>query len=437
LIKRLKHLTHTAKTHQGFRRYFANTSWMFAEQMLRMVAGLFVGIWVARYLGPEQFGVFSYVLAFSAIFTSIAKLGLDTILVRELVNEPAKRDVLLGTAFWLKFISAIFVICLITLVLPLFSGNTRENHYIYIITIGLVFQSFEVVDFYFQSQVVVKFVSVCRVLQLLLSSGVKIYLMLNNADLMWIIYVSLFDQITLAIFLCVAYFIKNISNLPIFHFELEIAKKLLKDSWPLILSSMMVLIYMRIDQLMIKEMLGEREVGVFSAAVRLSEVCYFIPVILVTSLFPAILNAKNIDENMYLYRLQRLYTFLVWVAVTIAIVITVISDWLVILLYGEVYHMAGSVLKIHIWTSVFVFLGVASGRYLVSENLQYLAFWRTASGAIINVGLNMVFIRVYGIVGVAVATLISQVCAAYLFDLFHKKTRTQFVMKSKSFLMLK
>jgi O-antigen/teichoic acid export membrane protein len=85
-------------------RYFANTSWLFGEKILRMIVGLFVGIWVARYLGPEQFGLLSYAQSFVGLFTAIATLGLDGIVVRELVKDPSRRDELIGTAFWLKFI---------------------------------------------------------------------------------------------------------------------------------------------------------------------------------------------------------------------------------------------------------------------------------------------------------------------------------------------
>ena len=241
--------------HQGFIRYFKNTSWMFGEQMLRMIAGLFVGIWVARYLGPEQYGTYSYALAFTSIFAGIAKLGLDGIIVREIVNHPEKRDTYLGTAFWLKAIGAVLVMGIIAIAVQFTSNNATINLYIFIIAAGLVFQSFEVVQFYFQSQVLAKFVSICKITQLLLSSLVKIYLVLTESELIWFVLVGLFDTITLAITLFIAY---HTQKQPNFYkrFDFSIAKCLLKDSWPLILSSIMIMIYMRVDQIMIKEIAG-------------------------------------------------------------------------------------------------------------------------------------------------------------------------------------
>lgn len=431
MLTRIKHHLDRARVHQGFRRYFANTSWMFAEQILRLVAGLLVGIWVARYLGPEQFGVLNYAIAFSAIFSVIAKLGLDSIVVRDLVREPNLRDQYLGTAFWLKLSGAIVMLAVIALAIQFTSNNHITNLYIFIIASGTIFQSFEVVNFYFQSQVLSKFVAICKLTQLLLSSLLKLYLVITGADLIWFVLVSLFDQISLAASLFIAYRYQKLGNF-YRQFDLATAKLLIRDSWPLIFSSLVVMIYMRIDQIMIKEMLGEKEVGLYSAAVKLSEVWYFIPIIITNSLFPAIISAKGMSENFYYMRLQRLYTLLVWIGISVALPMTFLSDSLITLLYGVAYKEAGQVLMIHIWASIFVSLGVASGSWLISENLQRYALYRTSLGAIVNVILNLILIPGLGLIGAAIATVIAQSVASFFFDLFTTKTRKVFIMKLKT-----
>jgi O-antigen/teichoic acid export membrane protein len=431
MLTRLKHLFDSVKTHQGFRRYFANTSWMFAEQILRLIAGLLVGIWVARYLGPERFGLFSYAIAFAAIFSSIAKLGLDGIVVRDLVRTPNQRDLYLGTAFWLKLGGAFVTLGAVALAIQLTSNDRTTNLYILIIASGTIFQSFEVVDFYFQSQVLSKFVSICKLTQLLLSSLLKLYLMFTGAELFWFVLVSLVDQMILALSLYFAYRYQKLGGF-YRHFDLMTAKQLLQDSWPLIFSGLVVMIYMRIDQIMIKEMLGEKQVGLYTAAVRLSEVWYFIPVIVTNSLFPSIVNAKKVSEELYYTRLQRLYTLMVWTAIAIALPMTFLSSWLVTLLFGEAYRDAGPVLMIYIWAGVFVSLGVASGAWLTNQNLQNYAFYRTFLGVILNVMMNLVLIPIYGMVGSAIATVIAQMMAALVFDLFSNKTRIAFFMKLKT-----
>lgn len=419
------------KNHQGFRRYAANTSWMMAEQMLRIIAGLLVGIWVARYLGPEQFGLFSYVLAFTAIFAGIAKLGLDELLVRELVNRPELRDTYMGTAFWLKVIGAFVVMALMALITPFTSNDATTNLYIFIIAAGILFQSFEVIEFYFQSQVLAKIVSICKVTQLIFSSIIKVYLVLTQAELFWFVCVTAFDAFSLGVSYFIAYKIRG--NAIFFkRFDGGIAKKLLKDAWPLVLSSLVVMIYMRIDQVMIKEMLGDYEVGIYSAAVRLSEAIYFIPVFIAASVFPAILNAKKQSIILYHVRLKRLYTFLVWLAVCIALPVTFLNEWLITLLYGKAYIEAGQVLMIHIWAAVFVFLGVAFGKYLLAENFTKITFQKSLLGAVSNVVLNLILIPQLGILGAATATLLAQFIANYIYDFFDRRLYAQLRMKTES-----
>lgn len=427
MLTRIRHHLDSARTHQGFHRYFANTSWMLAEQILRMVAALLVGIWVARYLGPAQFGVLSYAVAFAALFSSIAKLGLDGIVVRDLVREPSQRDLYLGTAFWLKLIGAFVMLAVIALATQLTSNDATTNLYIFIIASGAIFQSFEVVDFYFQSRVLSKFVSICKLTQLLISSLLKLYLILIEADLIWFVLVSLVDQVTLALSFILAFRYQKVDGF-YRHFDWLITKQFIKDSWPLILSGLAVMIYIRIDQIMIKEMLGDREVGLYSAAVRLSEVWYFVPMIITNSFFPAIVGAKKINNEIYYTRLQRLYALMVWMALGLAIPMTFLSNWLVTLLYGASYKEASAVLMIHIWTGVFVFFGCAKGKWLLTENMLRYGTINTSIGAISNVIFNMVLIPIYGIVGAAIATLIAHLFSAMIVPVFYKKDRKSVLM---------
>jgi O-antigen/teichoic acid export membrane protein len=422
------------KNNTGFVRYFKNTSWMMGEQFLRIIAGLFVGIWVARYLGPEQFGLFSYALAFTAIFSGIAKLGLDGIIVRELINNPEKRDIYLGTAFWLKILGAIIVMGVMAAIVPFTSNDATTNLFIFIIAAGLVFQSFEVVEFHFQSLVLAKIVTICKIIQLSLSAITKIYLVLTEAELYWFVLVTVFDAMSLAVSYSIAYRLQKDRT---FYkkFNFNIAKEMLNNSWPLMISSVVVMVYMRIDQIMIKEILGEREVGIYSAAIRLSEAFFFIPAIITASLFPAILNAKKQGDEVYKKRLQQLYTFMVWSGIGIALPMTFAGEWLIVWLFGHVYQEAAQVLIIHIWSMPFVFLLLASGRWLIAEGLSKIALFRNLFAALLSVFLNLFLIPNYGIGGAAISTLVAFFSAAYFFDIFSSVTRQQFILKCNAILM--
>lgn len=426
----------TLKSHSGFQRYLKNTSWLMAEQMLRILAGLFVGVWVARYLGPEQFGIFSYVLAFTAIFSGIARFGLDAIIVRELINHPKQRDSYLGTAFWLKAFGALIVMALMAAIVPFTSNDAATNRYIFIIAAGLVFQSFEVVEFYFQSQVLARLISICKVIQLTLSSLVKIYLVLTQAELIWFVLVTAFDTLTLAISYFLVYRLQK--NATFYkRFDLVLARQLLKDSWPLVLSSIVTMLYMRIDQVMIKEMLGNHEVGLYSASIKLVEALYFIPVLLSNSLFPAILNAKKNSNEQYLSRLKLLYRLMFWLGAALSLIFWFIGPAAISLLYGQKYAGAANVISIYSISLPFVFVFVASGKWIVAENLVILSFLRNGAAVIASIVLNLALIPSYGIAGAAVSTVISFMVSSFLFDMLSNTTRGQFLLKLQSVLTVR
>jgi len=422
------------RNNSGIMRYLTNTSWLLGEKLLRMTVGLFVGIWVARYLGPEQFGLFSYTQSFVALFIAFSTLGLDSILIRELVKDESERDQLLGTAFVLKLIGSFIVLLFLWVVLILQAEDSYTSLLIFIIASATILQSFNVIDFYFQSKVLSKYVAFCNVFSLLLSSIIKVFLIFNEAPLLAFVYIILFDNAVLASGFIYFYVNRKLSICN-WVFKKSIAVYLLKNSWPLILSTLVISMYMKIDQVMINGMLGSYEVGQYAAAVRISEVWYFIPMVIASSLFPAIINAKKTSEKLYLSRIQHLFDLMAWLAIIIAIPMSFLSDWLILLLYGKEYSEASGVLMLHIWSAVFVFLGVASSKWFVTEGLQKHSLYRTTTGVILNVGLNLILIPKLGIYGAAIATLVAQIFASYLLNVFFRKSRILFKLQTNSLLL--
>ena len=409
----------------GFRKYFVNTSWLLGERVLRMGVSLFVGIYVARYLGPERFGLLSYSLSFVMLFSSLASFGLDDILVRELVKRPQQRKNLLGTVFWLKVCGTVVMGIAIALVLQFKSEDQQTYWMIGLITIGFLFQTTNVVDFYFQSQVQSKFAVRAQALQLLITSIFKIYLVWSQAELIWFAFALMLDQAVVAVLFLLVYR-WQIELFPLFSFRWIQAKKLMKDAWPLIFAGMVVSVYMKIDQVMLKEMLDAKAVGIYAAAVKLCEAWYFVPTAVIASLFPAVIEARKKSEPLYEKRVQKLYDLMVWGALLVALPTTLLADWVIYIFYGVDYQEAADVLKLYIWAGVFVSLGGASSKWLIAENLARYSFYMTALGAILNIVCNYFLIPIYGIRGAAIATLISYGTAAYLSLALFDKTRNNF-----------
>ncbi len=423
--------------HQGIRRYGANTLWLFAEQVLRMVAGFLVGVWVARYLGPEKFGLFSYALAFVSLFQGIAKLGLDEIVVRDLVREPEKRNVYLGTSFWLKLLGGVITFLIIAIILfiqSIFTSNffSETNIYILIIAFGIIFQSFEVIDFYYQATVQAKYISIRRIIQLIFSSIIKICLVLIGADLIWFVLVSLFDIISLSI---MGWLIYRSQGLPNFvrYFDIGIGKKLLRDSLPLLLSSIAISIYMRIDQVMIKNMLGDREVGLYSAAMRLVEVWYFIPMIITQSVFPAIVSRYN-DKQEFYRRLVILSAVMGYLGLFLSIILSLSSYFIIKILYGEKFLDSASVLSILSFI-IFISFWMSGVSRRQAIDMQKFALFATILSAISNIILNLIFIPLYGVEGAAIVSVLNQFIAGSFLAFFHPKVRENLYIVLKGLLI--
>lgn len=413
-------------------KYFKNTSWLFAEKILRMVVGLLVGVWVARYLGPDKFGLLSFAHSFVGLFTIFATLGLDEIVVRELVKDESRRDSLVGTTFWLKLFGAFLVLLVLAFAINFTSNDVDTHILVFIIASATIFQSFNIVDFYFQSKILGKFVAYANFISLFISTIVKIALILSHASLLAFAWVVLFDSFVLA---CgfIYFFLKHSTfRIKYLIFHKSTAIDLLKDSWPLIFSGGVLMIQARIDQVMIKEMLGSLEVGYYSVAMRLIEAVAFIPMLLKSSLYPSIQSAKIQSKALYQDRLLNFYRLNFLFFLVLAIPIFIFAEPIIVLLFGIEYQPAGVLLALLSIRLFFANMGVARGTYIVTENLMKFSMLTMILGTIVNIYLNYVLIPNYGARGAIVATIVSFFTTIYLVDIFYSKTRHNVILQVKS-----
>ena len=419
----------------AFQKYVKNTGWLLAGKLLSLV----VGFIIARYLGPYAFGDLSFADAFAALFAAVGTLGLDSFIIREIIQHPDKRDEILGTSLVMRLAANAVLIPLAILTYLAFrqlSTNETEVSLALLIAFcssAALFKSFNIIDSYFQSQVASKYVVHVQNVCLLLTTGVKIALIYNHAPVLYFAGALVFDSAILAIGLLFIYKRKQV-NLHTWTFNWARAKSLIQQSWPLILTAVMISIYMKIDQVMLKSA-GSKIVGIYSAAARISESWYFIPVAIVTSVFPAIIHARKTDIERYHKRLQNLYDLLVGISLPVAILVSIFANQIIHLLYGNPYQGAGILLSIHIWSGIFVFLGSASSQFLLAEGFTLISFSRTAFGALVNVVLNLWLIPIYGALGASIATLIAYASSTF-FILAVPHTREQGLRMLKSLFLI-
>lgn len=419
------------KKENGLKRYFLNTSWLLGARAVQMIVALIVGAMVARYLGPQQYGIYNYVISFVGIFSVLSALGTNSILVKDILNNLDREMVLLGTGLTIRLAGSIIASLLIILISFFTEDDNTIRWFLFLASLQTVVKSFEVVSLYFQSKVVSKFTVIAQLISLTIISLTKVYFVINNFPLSYFIYLFAIDSAIVSIVLIIFYqrLGKKIGH---WKYSMEISKSLLQRSWPLIFSGMLTTIYLKIDQVMLQHMMNETAVGLYAAAVKISEAWITIPWILSGSLFPALVNAQKEDPVLFRNRISQMYILLISVALSVIIPVCIFSELIIHFIFGNDYNGSFTTLQIHIFSSLFIFFGSISNRWLILENLQKYWMINSAIGAVSNILFNLWLIPLYGIIGAAWSTLISYGLAYYLAYAIPKPTRKIFIEQNKS-----
>jgi PST family polysaccharide transporter len=413
-------------------RVARNAAWLMGDRVVRAGVGVLLVVWIARYLGAERFGIYNYVLAFVSIFSGVATLGLDAIAIRDLIDRPEQRGRILGTVFWLKLAGGVAAYVALVVAIAIVSPDMLGLAAV--AGSALLFQSADVVECWFQSGNRMKYAVLARNAAFFVLAGVKVGLLLGGASVMVLLAAGV-AEVALAAAILLVMYQRDARGLGGWRFDRTLVAQLLRDAAPMLVSALAILLYMRIDQVMIASLAGYREVGVFSAAVRLTEVWYFIPVALMAALFPLMVSARRdagIDDRA---RTALLFGAMGWAGIVLAAATSLGSSWLVALFYGDAYAGAAPVLALQAWMAAFVFFGVARGRWLVANNRHRDGMFVDVAGVLINVGANLLLIPRYGAYGAAMASLITGFGANLLVGLFSDAIRTSLGMYVRGLLL--
>lgn len=398
--------------------YINNSIWILAEKASRIISGILVGVLVARFLGKEQFGIISYALSVLSIFTVFSTLGLDGIVIRELITNSKNKYAILGTAFWMRFVGAFFVVGAATYYSFIRDPNER-TWIVFLVSVAVIFQSFSVIDFYFQSEVKGKYNAIAQMITLMLSSIVKLTFIYIEAPLAWFACMVMFEAFITAINQ-LFFYKKNKQEIKQWQFTLSQAKNLLTHSWPIIISAFVQMIYQQADKILITRYLQNMGlVGQYAAATRISEASFFIPVAIVAALFPGIINNRN-NKPLQLQRLTQIYSLMIWSAVIIVIGGYFLGNSIIVFLYKDGFPLAPQIFKIHIWIVIPVFFGTAWGAWLLALNQQKLITVYQVLVLISLLSLEMYLIPKYGINGAAYSVVIIHFCSMVVMFLVYK-----------------
>lgn len=421
------------------KKVVSNSGWLFIEKLFRYGLALITGILIARHLGPMEYGILSYAVAYSAIFYVLSGLGLDGVVVQELLNNKnkIKKSLILTTAFFLKLSSSITAIILAYIcAFVLLNNNYQKEIIVLVIVASLIFHPFELTDGLFQSELNIRPVALARVCAFIVSAVTKIILILLSAKLIFFALAIVFESILVAIGLMIILY-NNFPNFLRLRFRRRIAAGMIAVAWPVLLSSICVAITMQIDKIMLGYMYSSYEVGIYSAANQLSNFWNIIPVILGATLIPIITRVFGKNKVDYYQKLQRIYFLLTCLSLSTAILVTFTSDQLINSIFGKDYFVAGKILAIHIWSGIFIFnVSIRSRVLLIESKHNFIAIFAFLT-LISNLILNWLLIPAYGGIGAAYASLISWFLCAAIFPLVWKATRIHAHMFFKSLIPMR
>lgn len=399
---------------RSLQKIIGNTGWLLGERVLSMALSLLVGVWIARYLGPKQYGTYNFVLTFVLLFEPFCQLGLNSIVTRDLVRYPKAKNEILGTAFTIRFIagglSSIAAIIAIHFLRP----DTSLIHYlVLLLAAGNIFQAFNTICFWFESEMAAKYIVMTRSIVLLITSGLNLLLVWTKSSLVFFVAIAAIKLVSENIFLILSYQLTG-GDIFKWRFNYTKAKNLLFQSWPLILSSFGAIIYLKIDQIMLGELSTDEAVGIYAVAARISEIWYFIPLAIASSVFPSLLKSKEKSQEIYHTKLQQIYDILACMAFLIAGFVSLSATPLITLLFGKAYQPASAILAIHIWACVFIFMRAIFSKWLIAEGMFIYSLVTHGLGAVANIILNLLLIPSYSGIGAAIATVFSYAAASYL-----------------------
>jgi PST family polysaccharide transporter len=359
-----------ARLGQGtlLRRVVGNVLWQMSDKIARMAVGLIVGIWIARYLGPEDFGLLNFAIAFVALFTPFADLGLQAVVVRDLNKRPDDRLQIVASALALRLIGACVAFTLSMAAILWFRPDSGARLAVLAVVLSLLPQAWDVIDYDYQARMHARPVVVIRTVSLMTFAAIKIGMIAAGANVAAFA-LAITGEAALSALSMRVLFKAELPRFGVSRASAHEMRRLLESCWPLAVAAMSVVLYMRMDQVMLSKLVNDHAVGIFSAAVRVSESWYFVPMAITAAIAPALTAAHAQSGESYRRKMMLSMSAMFYLSICAAVLFTIWADEIIVLLFGANYAEASDVLVIHAWTGVFVCFGLGAGPWFVNGGM--------------------------------------------------------------------
>lgn len=407
-----------------------NASWLITCKIVQSVLGLIISMLTARYLGPANFGVINYAASIVAFATPLMQLGLNSILVQELVEKPEDEGKILGTSICMSCLSAVF--CMAGVTAFAFIANATSPVTIIVCALYsliLICQALELTQYWFQAKFLSKYYAITALVAYILVSGYKIILLITNSSVYWFAISNAIDYLVIAIALKIIY--QKLGGQK-FSFSFRTAIRLFAKSRYYIISGLMVTIFAQTDKVMINIMMGEESTGYYSAAVACANLSGFVFASIIDSMRPSIYENAKVSAQRFEKKLAQLYCVIIYLSLAQCLFMTILAKPIIYVLYGSQFQNSISVLRLIVWYTTFSYLGAVRDIWILAEGKQSILWKINFIGASANVVLNFIFIPIYGIEGAALASLLTQIFTNVILGFIFQSIRRNNIIMLKS-----
>lgn len=389
------------------RNVFENISWLLADKVSKLFPGILVLALLARHLGPEEFGIWNYAIALTTIVGNVAVLGMDRMGVQELIHHEGQESTVVATIIFMRVVAAL--LCMAACILLVFFSRPLEPVYLYCTVFSaftIFFQSFDVMDYFYQVKSGLRNVIVPRVSVFVIFCFIKILLVYLQASLYVFLWATLLELITTYAVILIRYG-RRYQAIQLQHIDMALAGRLLRKSWPLIFSNLVVVLFVKLDLVLLDWWSNPDQLGNYVVAIRISELWYALPAVMGTAMLPGLIQQKKDNTAAYLLTLERWLRLSCWASLCVALVVSVATPAMVRILYGTAYKFAAVILMIHIWACIPVFLLSVMTQYLFVEGKYRVYLYGNITGLLVNVAINGLLIPSMGGAGAAIATVVA------------------------------
>lgn len=410
----------------GLIQVLRNIAWHSSEKILRMITGFLVGLWLARYLGPKQYGSLNYVMAWLGMFNAIAWLGVGETVMRDMVRDRADEGRILGSAFLIRLCGSVLAVSA-ALIAAHWVGSFDSTQMVLlaILCIGVPFAETPAgVWMWFASHTNIRPVVLGKNLAMILGALAKVGVIMLGAGLIALSAVLAFESVLMGGFLFGAYYLQG-QRFSRWRFDLDHARQMLRTGLPIILSALVVSLNARVDQLMLGHLTSMTDVGIYSAALRFSEIWWVVPPMLVQTLAARYIYPKDLGMQLQT-NVARIVAGMAMLSLLPCILLSVAGTDLLNLVLGKQYQGASTVLMIHIWTAVLVFIDAPVNQYLLATNRQAQLVVKSIVLLLLNLSLALFLVPAYGAQGAAIGILTAQALTVLALPLLYPPLRDIF-----------